>query len=525
MKIRTILFAFLSFPLLLFSQEAIRPLAAANPAQPQTGPTSVAITGLGPKNKMLIQLSTAPESLYLNLSGTGWGAATVDSGNKLVLVLSNDSSIKLKATSLQSFEPGLSQNTYDHRYYLPTKALEALSRYELRMVRKYSFTTYFDIQVPRENGKRVQKFFSAFFAGLARPAPPATEVVSAKVKSAPTGLKEISLRDIRNYIGDSVQFCSRVFKTRYFEASADKPTVLDVQANFTDPLVNVVILEKDRLNFSSAPEKRYLNKDVCISGLVSLRNNVPYLEVRSSEQVKVKSAVSLAEAELFEGDTISFTGRLFAAAEPQQAGENYTLLNLGAPADAPVTLLLDKASGSLPLDAWLNKAVTVTGKVVRYRNKPQVILRSRQQVVVLPNQEPAPAFVSVQNNAAKQPELQPVQTVAATTEEAPEKPAENAVVANVAQFAGGADSLKAFLARNLVLPKDLPKGGEKQVVVSFWVDAAGNCRDFRVVESAGSAYDKEAKKALQKMPRWKPAFFNGNYFETKVTQTVVFRRE
>jgi hypothetical protein len=66
-----------------------------------------------------------------------------------------------------------------------------------------------------------------------------------------------------------------------------------------------VILQKDRHKFSGEPEKEYLNKEVCISGVVTLRNNIPYLVVQNSEQIKAKTPVDLGKVEAMIGDSIT----------------------------------------------------------------------------------------------------------------------------------------------------------------------------------------------------------------------------
>jgi hypothetical protein len=65
-----------------------------------------------------------------------------------------------------------------------------------------------------------------------------------------------------------------------------------MQANFSEPIVNVIILQQDRLNFGDAPEKDFLNKDVCVTGVLVLRNDTPTLIVHNKGQLKMKDAAA-----------------------------------------------------------------------------------------------------------------------------------------------------------------------------------------------------------------------------------------
>ncbi|MDQ3279341.1 MAG: energy transducer TonB [Bacteroidota bacterium] len=262
---------------------------------------AVSMAGLTGNNKLSMAFSALGSTLHLTVSGAGWGASTIDSGNELKLLFSNDSVITLKSTALQGFEPGMVQNTYRHQYLIAANQLEIFMKHSLLGIRKYSFATFTDLDIPQQNVPKLKKLVDLFVEELEK-----ANVVRF--------LQQINIKDIRNHIGDSVEFCSRVYKTRYFEGSAGGPTLLDVQANFSDPIVNVVILEKDRQKFNSAPEKKYLNKDVCISGVVTLRNNIPYLVVHDREQIKVTSPIDLADAELFADDSVNVKSNVFTSA-------------------------------------------------------------------------------------------------------------------------------------------------------------------------------------------------------------------
>jgi hypothetical protein len=191
-----------------------------------------------------------------------------------------------------------------------------------------------------------------------------------------------------------------------------------------------VILEKDRHKFANAPENSFLNRDVCISGVVHLRNNVPYLVLHESNQIRLSNP---AEGNLADGGGTSKPSSIATQRETAQKKEG---------------------SG--------------TGQVGK------------------------------------------------------ESRAEGSPTETLAEFPGGPDAFMDFLDKNLVNPDKTNKAKERQVIAAFEIDAQGNCSHIKIVASAGPAYDEEVKRVLTKMPKWKPAFANGRFVATRITQPIKF---
>ena len=103
------------------------------------------------------------------------------------------------------------------------------------------------------------------------------------------------------------------------------------------------------------------------------------------------------------------------------------------------------------------------------------------------------------------------------------------VVEEMPQFPGGQDSLKAFIASNVVCPESvLREGVNGRVVISFVVQKDGLLRDFKarcmLKDSLGNACtdsvliglcEAEALRVSRLMPRWKPGTMKGNPVDMK----------
>ena len=96
----------------------------------------------------------------------------------------------------------------------------------------------------------------------------------------------------------------------------------------------------------------------------------------------------------------------------------------------------------------------------------------------------------------------------------------NQTSANAA-FPGGATALMQYLADEITYPEAArEKGDEGSVYVQFVVTPDGDITDAKVVKSVSAELDAEALRAVQAMPDWAPAYYNGRAVKSKVTVPV-----
>ena len=79
-----------------------------------------------------------------------------------------------------------------------------------------------------------------------------------------------------------------------------------------------------------------------------------------------------------------------------------------------------------------------------------------------------------------------------------------------------------FLHRYLQTPDELEAGQKLEVRVRFWIDTDGPVSRFDILQSGGSAFDKEVLRLMKKMPRREPAMQNNNKIAVAYTQPVIF---
>jgi hypothetical protein len=77
--------------------------------------------------------------------------------------------------------------------------------------------------------------------------------------------KKVSIDSVKNYLGQQVTVCSKVFGVKALE----KITFINVGAAFPNAPLTLVIRAKDYANFTELPEKRYANKQICVTGTIA----------------------------------------------------------------------------------------------------------------------------------------------------------------------------------------------------------------------------------------------------------------
>jgi TonB family protein len=92
-----------------------------------------------------------------------------------------------------------------------------------------------------------------------------------------------------------------------------------------------------------------------------------------------------------------------------------------------------------------------------------------------------------------------------------------------AAFVGNNEALHYFLATNLSYPIAAQVDSiEGTVILSFEVAPNGDVRGIRTVATVSAELDAEAKRVMQKSPKWLPAKFNGVSVESNYTIPIVF---
>lgn len=97
--------------------------------------------------------------------------------------------------------------------------------------------------------------------------------------------------------------------------------------------------------------------------------------------------IKIEDAAKHEGDSVIICAKIFGAKYFENSNRSPTLLNAGAKyPDAPLTFVIfgeSRASfKNKPEEFYPDKRICVTGRVVIYKGKPEIIIYDEKQVVV-----------------------------------------------------------------------------------------------------------------------------------------------
>jgi protein TonB len=112
----------------------------------------------------------------------------------------------------------------------------------------------------------------------------------------------------------------------------------------------------------------------------------------------------------------------------------------------------------------------------------------------------------------------------------PEEPKEKEVydlaeVNELPTFPEGEEAWLRYLQRMLRVPDELQSGDRKTVRVKFVVNADGVITNAEIIQSAGTAFDREVLRVINRMPKWKPGKQRGKPVAVYFTQPVTFASE
>ncbi len=100
--------------------------------------------------------------------------------------------------------------------------------------------------------------------------------------------QEIKIEELNKHVGDSVTVCTKIYGGIFLDRSKGTPTFLNAGGNYPDAPLTIVIWAEAREKFSEKPEVFYKDKNVCITGKISLYKDKPQIVVYTEKQLVTK---------------------------------------------------------------------------------------------------------------------------------------------------------------------------------------------------------------------------------------------
>lgn len=93
-----------------------------------------------------------------------------------------------------------------------------------------------------------------------------------------------------------------------------------------------------------------------------------------------------------------------------------------------------------------------------------------------------------------------------------------------AEFIGGKAELFKFIKSNIDYPEMAREFGiQGKVYVEFIVEKDGSITNVKIIHAVDKELDREAKRVVNKFPKWKPGYKDGEKIRTYVRQPIHFK--
>jgi len=100
----------------------------------------------------------------------------------------------------------------------------------------------------------------------------------------------ISAYEAGDHIGTPAEVCGTVVSADYLPEVNGSPTFLNLDEPYPDPLFTGVIFGTDRNKFRTSPEEIYLNRSICIRGVIRLHEDRPQIVINDPSQISLSSS-------------------------------------------------------------------------------------------------------------------------------------------------------------------------------------------------------------------------------------------
>lgn len=88
------------------------------------------------------------------------------------------------------------------------------------------------------------------------------------------------------HVGEHARVCGTVVDAAYVARARGRPTFLNFEEPYPDPVFTAVIWGGDRGRFEAAPERAYRGRRVCVRGRIRLHEGRPQIIVRRPGQIE-----------------------------------------------------------------------------------------------------------------------------------------------------------------------------------------------------------------------------------------------
>jgi DNA/RNA endonuclease YhcR with UshA esterase domain len=247
-------------------------------------------------------------------------------------------------------------------------------------------------------------------------------------------VQTIPAEQAQEHIGETNTVCGLIASALYMESAKGNPTFLNFDRPYPNQTFAVMIPGLSRAAFNEPPEVLFNRKTVCVTGLIVDYRGKPEIVVEDPSQIVIQEAtpttpsepvakvitnpspktsttaseplpntsqkppapsspsatlkgIPSAQAQQHIGEATTVCGLVASARYFESREGGRTLLNFDQPyPNQTLTVLIagpNRAKfGGAPETMFQGKNVCVTGQIVDYRGKPEIVVENPSQIVI-----------------------------------------------------------------------------------------------------------------------------------------------
>lgn len=111
--------------------------------------------------------------------------------------------------------------------------------------------------------------------------------LGAELSASPAKTKTLTAKQAHNHAGELARVCGQVASAHFAYRTRGQPTFLNFGRTYPHQVFTAIIWGTDRAKFGQ-PEKRYLSKRLCVTGVIRLYRGQPDMNLSDPKQVEVK---------------------------------------------------------------------------------------------------------------------------------------------------------------------------------------------------------------------------------------------
>jgi hypothetical protein len=98
--------------------------------------------------------------------------------------------------------------------------------------------------------------------------------------------KRLSPSEAKSHVGEQATVCGKVASARYASGTRGKPTFLNLDKPYPNPIFTVLIWGDSRDKFG-APEEKYRDKQICVTGKIAEYRGAPEIVVADPQNIEI----------------------------------------------------------------------------------------------------------------------------------------------------------------------------------------------------------------------------------------------